>query len=71
MSETRQTNTHNDLQEERSERGGATVAISLRVPPTLKASAEKAARNDHRSLSSLIEIALVKYLEEAGYLSRI
>jgi len=71
MSETRQTNTHSEPQEDRPERGSATVAISLRVPPTLKTCAEKAARNDHRSLSSLIEIALVKYLEDAGYLSRI
>lgn len=42
--------------------------ILVRVQPTLKAAAESAAADDHRSLSSLIEKLLSDYLKKKGYL---
>ena len=41
-----------------------TTGISL--PPELKQAAERQARREHRSLSSLISFALARYLREAG-----
>jgi hypothetical protein len=47
-----------------------TAAIGVRVAPEIKAAAEKAARDDHRTLASLLEKLLVGYLREHGYLGR-
>jgi hypothetical protein len=44
------------------------AAVGLRVDPKVKAAAEKAAADDRRSLSSLIEKALVEYLVRNKYL---
>jgi predicted transcriptional regulator len=41
-----------------------TTGISL--PVELKAAAERQAKREHRSLSSLISVALERYLREAG-----
>jgi hypothetical protein len=46
----------------------APLPVSFRLPRDIKAAAEKAAADDHRSLSSLIEKALADYLRERGYL---
>lgn len=40
--------------------------ILIRVQPSLKAGAEKAAADDHRSLSSLIEKLLTEHLRKKG-----
>ena len=41
-----------------------TTGISL--PPELKQAAERQAKREHRSLSSLINFALAQYLREVG-----
>ena len=41
-----------------------TTGISL--PPELKRAAERQAKREHRSMSSLISFALVGYLREVG-----
>jgi hypothetical protein len=41
-----------------------TALVNLRVPPSLKAAAQKAAADDRRSLTSLIEKLLVDYLRQ-------
>lgn len=43
---------------------GKTAAISVRVPPEVKAAAEEAAKADHRTLASLMEKLLAEYLRE-------
>lgn len=43
---------------------GRTTGISL--PAELKQAAERQARREHRSLSSLISFALARYLREVG-----
>lgn len=42
--------------------------VNLRIQPSLKAAAEKAASDDQRSLTSLVEKLLVEYLRKKGYL---
>jgi hypothetical protein len=44
------------------------LPVSFRLPPEIKAAAEKAAADDHRSLSSLVEKVLADYLKKQGYL---
>jgi hypothetical protein len=46
------------------------VPLNLRVRPSLKAAAERAAADDSRSLTSLIEKLLTDHLRERGYLER-
>ncbi len=41
--------------------------VSVRLPPALKEVAERAAKEDARSLSSLLEKALREYLKAQGY----
>ena len=45
-----------------------TAQTNLRLDPQLKAAAEKAAKADHRSLTSLIEKLLADHLRKTGYL---
>ena len=45
-----------------------TAQINLRILPTLKTAAEKAAAADNRSLTSLIEKLLQDYLRKHGFL---
>jgi hypothetical protein len=40
----------------------------VRITPSMKAMAERAAKNDTRSLSSLIEKLLTEHLKAGGYL---
>jgi hypothetical protein len=47
-----------------------TASIGIRVEPDIKAAAEKAAADDHRTVASLIEKLLVEYLREQGYLKK-
>jgi len=39
-----------------------TATLNLRIDPALKAAAEKAAKDDHRTLTTLIEKLLKDYL---------
>jgi len=45
-----------------------TAQINLRIRPELKEAADKAAADDNRSLTSLIEKLLIDHLKEKGYL---
>jgi hypothetical protein len=47
-----------------------TAQVNLRLEPSLKEAAEKAAADDHRSLTSLIEKLLSDHLRERGYLPK-
>ncbi len=44
------------------------LPVSLRLPPEVKSAAEKAAKNDTRSLSSFLEKLLTDHLRAKGYL---
>jgi hypothetical protein len=44
------------------------LPVSIRLPPSVKAAAEKAAGDDTRSLSSFIEKLLTDHLKRKGYL---
>jgi hypothetical protein len=46
------------------------LPVSVRLPPHVKAAVAKAAEDDHRSISSLIEKVLVDYLKKRGFLSK-
>ncbi len=52
----------------RVEREPRSPAISVRLPVSVKAAAEKAARADLRTLNSLVEKALTEYLRAKGFL---
>jgi hypothetical protein len=45
-------------------------AISVRVPDSVKAAAEKAAAADSRSVASLVEKLLTDFLKKNGYLEK-
>jgi hypothetical protein len=45
-----------------------TATLNLRISPALKEVAEKAAADDHRSLTSLVEKLLSEHLKSKGYL---
>ena len=45
-----------------------TAQVNLRMSPELKAKAEKAAADDSRSLTSLVEKLLTDYLRKKGYI---
>ena len=47
-----------------------TAQVNLRIEPSLKSAAERAAADDHRTLTSLIEKLLADYLRERGYLPK-
>jgi hypothetical protein len=47
-----------------------TAQVNLRLMPEMKAAAEKAAADDRRSLTSLIEKLLDDHLREKGYLAQ-
>ena len=47
-----------------------TAQVNLRIRPELKKAAEKAAADDHRSLTSLVEKLLSDYLRKKGYLPK-
>ena len=45
-----------------------TAQVNLRIDPALKAAADKAAADDQRSLTSLVEKLFSDYLKKKGYL---
>jgi hypothetical protein len=47
---------------------GKTPSLGVRVQPSTKAALEKAAKDDLRSVSSLIEKILIEWLRKHGYL---
>jgi hypothetical protein len=47
-----------------------TAPIGIRVTPSVKAAAEKAAAADHRTLASLIEKLLIEHLRGNGFLKK-
>jgi predicted HicB family RNase H-like nuclease len=47
-----------------------TSIVQLRIRPSLKEAAEKAASADQRSLTSLVEKVLTDYLKKNGYLPK-
>lgn len=47
-----------------------TSTVQIRIQPSLKEAAEKAAKDDTRSLSSLIEKVLTDFLKQNGYLPK-
>jgi hypothetical protein len=47
-----------------------TSVVQLRIRPSLKEAAEKAASDDQRSLTSLIEKLLTDFLKKNGYLPK-
>jgi hypothetical protein len=49
---------------------GKTPSLGVRVQPDTKAALDKAAKDDLRSVSSLIEKILVEWLREKGYLRK-
>ena len=46
-----------------------TAQVNLRITPSLKEAAERAAQDDQRSLTSLIEKLLNDHLRDRGYLA--
>jgi hypothetical protein len=42
------------------------ATLTLRVDPSIKAAAEKAAHRDHRSLTNLIEVLILRHCERVG-----
>jgi hypothetical protein len=46
--------------------GGKTATLNLRIDPAVKAAADRAAREDNRSLTSLVELLLIVHLRERG-----
>jgi hypothetical protein len=45
-----------------------TAVFQVRMRPSIKASAEKAAADDNRSLAALMELLLIEHLKAKGYL---
>jgi hypothetical protein len=59
---------------ERQEKNGykmaTTTHTSLRIDPTIKAAAQRAAKAECRTLTSLVEVLLRDYCAEKGFLHR-
>lgn len=47
-----------------------TAQVNLRIDPELKELADRAARDDNRSLTSLVEKLLTDFLKKNGYLEK-
>lgn len=45
-----------------------TATLNLRLDPTIKEALERAAADNHRKITSLIEMLLIPYLRANGYL---
>ena len=48
----------------------ARKAMGIRLDTIVLAAAETAARDQHRTLSNLIELALIRFLKAEGYLPK-
>ena len=62
MSNSNQTAVQNIRDEKR------TAAFQVRMRPSVKAAAERAAADDNRSLASLMELLVIEHLRAKGYL---
>lgn len=51
-----------------AEREIRSAPVGLRLLPSVKAAAEKAAADDSRSVASLVEKLLIEHLKAKGYL---
>ncbi|WP_158745653.1 Arc family DNA-binding protein [Acidisphaera sp. L21] len=49
---------------------GKSPSLGVRLPPEVKLALEKAAREDTRSVSSMVEKVLTDWLRAKGYLPR-
>lgn len=49
---------------------GKTPSLGVRLQPETKAALERAAKDDVRSVSSLVEKILIEWLRAKGYLKR-
>ena len=47
-----------------------TAQVNLRISPKLKALADKAAADDQRTLTSLVEKLLTDFLKKKGYIEK-
>ena len=47
-----------------------TPSLGVRLSPDVKSALEKAAKDDIRSLSSLVEKVLTEWLRDKGYLAK-
>ena len=47
-----------------------TATLNLRIAPEIKDAAERAAADDHRSLTSLVEKLLAEHCRARGYLPK-
>lgn len=47
-----------------------TAQFAVRMRPSIKEAGEKAAADENRSLSSLMETLLIEYLKQKGYFNR-
>jgi hypothetical protein len=52
----------------RPRREVARQSVGVRIDQVILAAAEKAADAEHRTLSNLMELALLQYLQREGYL---
>jgi hypothetical protein len=52
----------------RPRREVARQSVGVRLDQTILAAAEKAADAEHRTLSNLMELALLQYLQRKGYM---
>lgn len=52
------------------EKENKSAAFAVRMRPSVKAAGEKAAADENRSLSSLMETLLIEYLKDKGYLPK-
>ena len=48
-----------------------TASIGIRVEPEVKEAAERAAKDDHRTVASMIELLLIQHLQQKGYLLKV
>jgi hypothetical protein len=46
------------------------LPVSVRLPPAVKAAVEQAAKDDTRSISSLVEKVLTEWVRRRGYLPK-
>jgi hypothetical protein len=45
-----------------------TATLNLRIDPDIKAALERAAADDHRSVTQLVELLVMRHLRAGGYL---
>ncbi len=53
-----------------AKKGLTRKAIGIRLDTIVLGAADTAARDQHRTLSNLIELALIRFLQQEGYLPK-